>query len=144
MLYDDPETQFVSSRLVLNPTSEPPTPTGLKQAQPASTPSSSPTRSEPYPIGKQATLVREESTARPAIHPSPNPSFLLNKGAEYDPLLDDAVALCRKIKSCGGRVRLDVIPGMTHGFLNLVLSNATFAASAKQVLFAVKEMFGDV
>ena len=63
------------------------------------------------------------------------------QAAEYDPLLDDAIAFCRKVKEANGSVSLEIVPGMTHGFLNLVLSNQACAAAAQQCLVAVSRMF---
>lgn len=65
------------------------------------------------------------------------------QAAEYDPLLDDSVAFSRKMKKAGGDITLQVIPGMTHGFLNLVLSNNACHAASQTCLIAISKMFKD-
>ncbi|CAK9823814.1 Hormone-sensitive lipase [Anthophora retusa] len=39
---------------------------------------------------------------------------------ELDPCLDDSVMFARKLRSLGVLVTLDILPGLPHGFLNLV------------------------
>lgn len=38
-----------------------------------------------------------------------------------DPLVDDSVAMAKKLKGLGISVGLDVLAGLPHGFLNMIL-----------------------
>ncbi|CAN5227407.1 alpha/beta hydrolase [soil metagenome] len=40
-------------------------------------------------------------------------------GAGLDPLLDDTIALSRRLAAAGVRHRLDVVPGVIHGFMRM-------------------------
>lgn len=37
-----------------------------------------------------------------------------------DPCLDDCVMLAKRLQSLNGRVGMDILPGLPHGFLNFV------------------------
>lgn len=38
-----------------------------------------------------------------------------------DPLVDDSVAMAKKLKVLGNSVGLNVLPGLSHGFLNMIM-----------------------
>jgi len=61
--------------------------------------------------------------------------------AELDPLLDDSVSFCHKLKSAGGKVKLKIVPGMTHGFLNLTLSSQLCSDASDECLKTLREIF---
>lgn len=42
---------------------------------------------------------------------------------EADPCLDDSVMFARKLRSLGVDVSLNILAGLPHGFLNLILVN---------------------
>lgn len=49
---------------------------------------------------------------------------------EFDPFLDDCVQFAKKLKKLGVQTKLDVLPGLSHGFLNFsLLSNDAYEAS---------------
>lgn len=66
------------------------------------------------------------------------------KAAELDPLLDDSVSFCHKLKNAGGKVKLKVVPGMTHGFLNLTLSSQLCADASNGCLRTLQDMFMEI
>ncbi|KAL5253883.1 hypothetical protein ACHWQZ_G013595 [Mnemiopsis leidyi] len=164
MLYDDNETRFKGAKLVLTPNKDSATATTpITPVTPSKTmkkativrddePNVYP---EPaYVINPGEIATRKNATLLQKYFDDPFMSpYLADQdtlaalppihvvAAEYDPLLDDAIAFCRNVKEAGGTVSLEVIPGMTHGFLNLVLSSKACSAAAQKCLVAVSKMF---
>lgn len=40
---------------------------------------------------------------------------------ELDPCLDDSVEFAKRLRRLGREVTLDILPGLSHGFLNFAL-----------------------
>lgn len=62
-------------------------------------------------------LTSTDAAIEPADLAGLPPLYLV--GAGLDPLLDDTLDLSRHLAAAGSEYRLDVVPGVTHGFLHL-------------------------
>eukprot|EP00127_Corallochytrium_limacisporum_P007371 Clim_evm8s249 gene=Clim_evmTU8s249 len=62
-------------------------------------------------------------------------------GAEYDPLLDDAVAFSKRCKDLGLPISFEVVPAMCHGFLSLAHIAPQTTRGTNAVLESVKQGF---
>lgn len=51
-----------------------------------------------------------------------------------DPLVDDSVAMAKKLKELGNSVGLNVLPGLSHGFLNMIMVQLN-SRSKKSIYF---------
>ncbi|EZA47677.1 hypothetical protein DMN91_012343 [Ooceraea biroi] len=59
---------------------------------------------------------------------------------QLDPCLDDCVMFARKLRLLGNRVTLDVLPGLPHGFLNLLRVSKEAAEGADICARRIKEL----
>ncbi|XP_063682103.1 uncharacterized protein LOC134816972 isoform X2 [Bolinopsis microptera] len=166
MLYEDNETRFKGAKLVLTPNHQesktapttPATPVTpgkkLKEATVVRDYDANVYPEPAYVINPGEIATRKNATLLQKYFDDPFMSPYLADpetlaalppihvvSAEYDPLLDDSIAFCRKVKEAGGEVSLEIVPGMTHGFLNLVLSSKACADAGKLCLVAVSKMF---
>lgn len=64
--------------------------------------------------------------------------------AGLDPLLDDTLALARRLADAGVRYRLDVFPGVVHGFLQmnreLAMARTSLSAASRYLAETLTEM----
>ncbi|XP_011148929.1 hormone-sensitive lipase isoform X2 [Harpegnathos saltator] len=59
---------------------------------------------------------------------------------QLDPCLDDSVMFARKLRSLGNKVTLDILPGLPHGFLNLLLVSKEAAEATDLCATRIKEL----
>ncbi|XP_032688656.1 hormone-sensitive lipase isoform X2 [Odontomachus brunneus] len=59
---------------------------------------------------------------------------------QLDPCLDDCVMFARKLRSLGNKVTLDILPGLPHGFLNLLLVSKEAAEATDLCATRIKEL----
>ncbi|XP_011639018.1 hormone-sensitive lipase isoform X2 [Pogonomyrmex barbatus] len=57
-----------------------------------------------------------------------------------DPCLDDCVMFARKLRSLGNKVTLDILPGLPHGFLNLLQTSKEAMEGAEFCARRIKEL----
>ena len=50
-----------------------------------------------------------------------------------DPLLDDSVSLCRRMRKVGAKCHLEMLGGLPHGFLNLAIVSTACRNACFQV-----------
>ncbi|XP_014472103.1 PREDICTED: hormone-sensitive lipase isoform X2 [Dinoponera quadriceps] len=59
---------------------------------------------------------------------------------QLDPCLDDSVMFARKLRSLGNKVTLDILSGLPHGFLNLILVSKEAADATDLCATRIKEL----
>lgn len=60
---------------------------------------------------------------------SSNDVYFLLQSVQFDPCLDDCVMFAKKLKKLGNCVKLDILDGLPHGFLNFSMVNNALAKS---------------
>lgn len=58
-----------------------------------------------------------------------------------DPCLDDCVMFARRLKAIDNDVKLDILSGLPHGFLNFVSVSSGCSLVKREVLINVSALF---
>ncbi|XP_014253719.1 hormone-sensitive lipase isoform X2 [Cimex lectularius] len=59
---------------------------------------------------------------------------------DMDPFLDDCVEFAKKLKKCGNKVQLDILPGLSHGFLNFAMVSKEASEGSKRCASIIKDL----
>jgi acetyl esterase len=62
--------------------------------------------------------------------------------AALDPLYDDTLELDRRLEAAGVARRLDVYPGLVHGFMQMTPRCAAARAAVRDAGHAIRQMLG--